>query len=141
MLVEDSDEDYATFVRALSGHGINRSIRRCTRGEEALDYLNRRGRFAGNAPRPSLILLDLNMPSIDGRELLAEVKHDDRFKEIPVVVITTSSNPKDVTECYRNGANSYQLKTIDYEMFKQQMQLLVEYWLNTCLLPSDLEDK
>ena len=138
LLVEDSDEDYMAFTRALRDTAVTVSLPRCTRGEEALDYLYRRGRFAEptNAPRPALVLLDLNLPGLDGRELLTMIKEDEHLKSIPVVIVTTSHNPRDVEWCYQHGANSYQVKAIGYEQFRSAMRLLVEYWLTVCVLPT-----
>jgi CheY-like chemotaxis protein len=142
LLVEDSDEDYMALVRALTGTAVTASLHRCTRGEEALDYLHGRGRFAapGHAPRPALVLLDLNLPGTDGRELLATIKGNAQLKSIPVVIVTTSHNPRDVEWCYDHGANSYQVKPMDYAKFRDQMRLLVEYWLRVCVLPANAED-
>jgi CheY-like chemotaxis protein len=143
LLIEDSDEDYTALVRALHGMVVTASLHRCTRGEEALDYLHGRGRFAnpGQAPRPALILLDLNLPGMDGRELLATIKGDARFKSIPVVIVTTSHHARDVEWCYDHGANSYQVKPMDYTKFRDDMRLLVEYWLRVCLLPAHAEER
>ena len=90
LLVEDSDEDYLAFTRALRDTAVTVSLPRCTRGEEALDYLYGRGRFAdpARAPRPTLVLLDLNLPGMDGRELLTIIKGDEHLKSIPVVIVT-----------------------------------------------------
>lgn len=141
LLVEDSDEDYTALVRALRDAVVTVSLPRCTRGEEALEYLYGQGRFAdpGQAPRPALVLLDLNLPGMDGRELLAAIKSDEHLKSIPVVIMTTSHNPRDVEWCYQHGANSYQVKAISYEQFRDAMRLLVEYWLSVCLLPATAE--
>jgi CheY-like chemotaxis protein len=141
LLVEDSDEDYMAFTRALNDTAVTVSLPRCTRGEEALDYLYRRGRFAdpAQAPRPALVLLDLNLPGMDGRELLTMIKGDEQLKSIPVVVVTTSRNPRDVEWCYQHGANSYQVKAIGYQQFRDTMRLLVEYWLTVCVLPATAE--
>jgi CheY-like chemotaxis protein len=141
LLIEDSDEDYAAFVRALHGTTAAVSLHRCTRGEEGLDYLHGRGRFAnpGQAPRPALILLDLNLPGTDGRELLMMIKGHEHFKNIPVVIVTTSHNPRDVEWCYNHGANSYQVKPMEYAKFRDDMQRLVEYWLSVCTLPANIE--
>jgi CheY-like chemotaxis protein len=138
LLVEDSDEDYLAFTRALRDMAVTVSLPRCTRGEEALDYLYRRGRFAGpaQAPRPALVLLDLNLPGLDGRELLTLIKGDEHLKSIPVVIVTTSHNPRDIEWCYQHGANSYQVKAIGYDQFRSAMQRLVEYWLTVCVLPT-----
>jgi CheY-like chemotaxis protein len=138
LLIEDSDEDYMAFTRALRDTVVTVSLPRCTRGEEALDYLYGRGRFAdpAHAPRPALVLLDLNLPGMDGRELLTIIKGDEHLRSIPVVIVTTSHNPRDVEWCYQHGANSYQVKAIGYEQFKSAMRLLVEYWLTVCVLPA-----
>src|SRR5215468_4756223 len=138
LLVEDSDEDYMAFTRALRDTVVTVSLPRCTRGEEALDYLHGRGRFAdpAHAPRPALVLLDLNLPGMDGRELLTMIKSDEHLKSIPVVIVTTSRNPRDVEWCYQHGANSYQVKAVGYDQFKSAMRLLVEYWLTVCVLPA-----
>ncbi|MGE3539618.1 MAG: response regulator [Candidatus Tectimicrobiota bacterium] len=141
LLVEDSDEDYEASVRALRDTAATVALPRCTRGEEALEYLQGQGRFAvpGQPPRPALILLDLNLPGMDGRELLTAIKGNEQLKSIPVVIMTTSHNPHDVDWCYRHGANSYQVKALGYEQFKEAMRLLVEYWLRVCLLPANAE--
>ena len=141
LLIEDSDEDYLAFTRALRDTVVTVSLPRCTRGEEALDYLYGRGRFVdpARAPRPALVLLDLNLPGMDGRELLTIIKGDEHLKSIPVVIVTTSRNPRDVEWCYQHGANSYQVKAIGYEQFRNAMRLLVEYWLNICVLPTTAE--
>ena len=141
LLVEDSDEDYMAFRRALHDTAVTVALPRCTRGEEALDYLHARGRFAdpGQAPRPALVLLDLNLPGMDGRELLTLIKGDEHLKSIPVVIVTTSHNPRDVEWCYQHGANSYQVKAIGYQQFRDAMRLLVEYWLTVCVLPAAAE--
>ena len=138
LLVEDSDEDYMAFTRALRDTAVTVSLPRCTRSEEALDYLYERGRFAdaARAPRPALVLLDLNLPGMDGRELLAIIKGDEHLKSIPVVIVTTSHNPRDVEWCYQHGANGYQVKAIGYDQFRSAMRLLVEYWLTVCVLPA-----
>lgn len=140
LLIEDSDEDYLTLVRAWQQTGLTNPLYRCGNGDEALEYLHRTGRYAqpNNAPRPALILLDLNLPGTDGREILAQIKRDEQLCSIPLVVMTTSSNPRDIRECYCCGANSYQVKAADYEGFKQQVEHLVAYWLKTVMLPQEV---
>jgi CheY-like chemotaxis protein len=137
LLIEDSDEDVAATMRGLRGEGLSLVFHRCTTGDQALDYLYRRGRFAdpAQAPRPHLVLLDLNLPGTDGRSLLAVIKDDEDLKSIPVVVLTTSNNPKDIAACYRRGANSYQIKPVDYARFKQSLQTMIAYWMHTATLP------
>jgi CheY-like chemotaxis protein len=137
LLIEDSDEDYTAFQRALHGAAVTVSLHRCTRGDTALEYLHRQGRFAApeHAPRPVLVLLDLNLPGTDGRDLLVTIKTDTHLQSIPIVIVTTSHNPHDIEWCYQHGANAYQVKALDYAQFRNDMRLLVEYWLRVCLLP------
>jgi CheY-like chemotaxis protein len=137
LLVEDSPEDYEATVRSLTRSGLANPIFRCENGESALDYLFRRGEFAlqNNAPRPGLILLDLDLPGIDGREVLAQVKNDPELKTIPVVVFTISNDEKEVEECYQAGANGYVKKPVDLEGFLKAIQRLTNYWFEIVILP------
>jgi CheY-like chemotaxis protein len=138
LLVEDSDEDYHACVRAFRQAGLSTPHQRCRDGDEALEYLHQTGRYAesGAAPRPALILLDLNLPGTDGREVLRVVKQDRDLCDIPVIVMTTSANPSDILECYCQGANGYQVKTSNYEGFKSEIQRMVDYWFRTALIPA-----
>ncbi len=143
LLVEDNDEDFTASVRALKEAGVSRKIHRCTKGDEALDYLFRRGEFADpeSSPPPDLILLDLNLPGTDGREVLAQIKRDSKLKKTPVVVVTTSSNPRDVEACYENGANSYMVKSIEFKQFQRDIKLLAAYWFQASLLPATADNR
>ena len=138
LLVEDSDVDYVAFARSIDRTGQKHTLYRCRDGDEALDFLFEKGRYAdsGAAPRPSLILLDLNLPGTDGREVLARVKQDERLRSIPIVVLTSSTNPRDVSECYEHGANAYQVKAVDYDRFKLDVQRAVDYWFGTAVVPA-----
>jgi CheY-like chemotaxis protein len=137
LIVEDSPEDFEATCRAFARSGVNSSIMRAQDGDELLDYLHRRGRFTGldAAPRPSLILLDLNLPGTDGREALSMIKKDPLHRAIPVVVLTTSSDDRDIEICYRSGANSYIQKPVDLEQYMRLIRLVAEYWLNAVVLP------
>lgn len=137
LLVEDSPEEYEATVRALKKAGLANPILRCEDGEEALDYLFRRGRFAdpAAAPRPGIILLDLNLPGTDGREVLDAVKADDGLRSIPVIVLTTSTDERDIERCYQAGANSYVKKPVDIGGFMQAVQRLRDYWFEVVILP------
>jgi len=137
LLVEDSPEDYETTARAFRRSGLKNPIIRCADGEEALDYLHRRGGFADpqKAPRPGVILLDLNLPGTDGREVLAAVKADPNLKQIPVIVLTTSKDDRDVEACYRAGASSYIQKPVDLEGFMKAIERLNDYWFEVVILP------
>jgi CheY-like chemotaxis protein len=137
LIVEDSHEDFEAMTRSLKGSGLANPIMRCEDGDEALDYLHRRGRFADpeSAPRPGMILLDLNLPATDGREVLAEIKTDPGLKSIPVVVLTSSHDPLDIDQCYAAGANSYIAKPVHLEGIVDALQRLKEYWFEIVVLP------
>jgi CheY-like chemotaxis protein len=114
-------------------------VRRCSNGDQALDYLFQRGEFSavGAAPRPGIVLLDLNLPGTDGREVLHQVKTDAHLRRIPVVVLTTSDAPQDIERCYEYGANSYIHKPVDLQGFLGAVMHLKEYWFEVAILPKD----
>lgn len=138
LVVEDSDEDFFAFERIVRKLSVTQPIYRCFDGDEALDFLYHRGQYADSeeAPRPSIILLDLNLPGIDGRDVLAQIKQDSDLNIIPVVVFTTSSNPKDVEICYQQGVNSYIIKPINVNKLMRTIELLIEYWFEANTLPN-----
>lgn len=137
LVVEDSDEDFAALDRVLKRMKFNVPIYRVCDGEEALDYLYNQENYTDPElfPRPSIILLDLNLPGTDGREVIEQIKQDDGLKSIPVVVLTTSSNPKDIQACYLHGANSYMLKPMGLESLKDRIEDFLHYWLEAVILP------
>jgi two-component system response regulator len=137
LLVEDSPEDYEATLRAFRKSGLKNPIHRCEDGEEALDFLFRRGRYAdpASSPCPGVILLDLNLPGTDGRQVLAEIKSDERLKKIPVVVLTTSVDDRDIDACYSAGANSYIQKPVDIDGFVKAIERLNGYWFEVVILP------
>ncbi|PAY18362.1 two-component system response regulator [Rhodopirellula sp. SM50] len=137
LIVEDSPEDFEATVRALKSSGLRNSLYRCSDGDEALDYLHRRGDYASpdSAPRPGIILLDLNLPGTDGREVLEEIKQDSELKKIPVVVLTTSTDERDIEACYEFGANSYIQKPVDLAGFVNAIQRLKDYWFQIVVFP------
>ena len=137
LIVEDSREDYETTARAFQKAGVANSIIGCEDGDEALDYLYGRGKYANgaDAPRPGIILLDLNLPGTDGREVLATLKADDGLKRIRVIVLTTSSNERDIEDCYAAGANSYIQKPLSLDGYFSAIQRLKEYWYEIVVLP------
>ena len=136
LLVEDSPEDREATMRAFKKAGMANPIHCCSNGDEALDYLFQRGKYADaqQAPRPNLILLDLNMPGTDGREVLAEVKKSDLLRSIPVIVLTTSTDERDIEGCYQMGANSYVKKPVDLAGFMLSVQRLKDYWFEVVIL-------
>lgn len=141
LLVEDSVEDVEATIRALRKAGLANPIHHCADGDEALDYLHQRGRYAdqANAPRPGVVLLDLNLPGTDGREVLAEVKTYPLLKRIPIIVLTTSSDERDVHRCYDAGANSYIKKPVDFDGFLEAIRRLTGYWFEVVVLPREAE--
>ena len=137
LLVEASPEDYETTLRALRRSGLGNRIFRCGDGDDALDDLYRRGTYTdpAAAPRPGLILLDLNLPGTDGREVLAEIKGHDELKSIPVIMLTTSNAQDDVEACYNDGASSYIQKPVDLPGFVEAIRRLKDYWFEIVILP------
>jgi CheY-like chemotaxis protein len=137
LLVEDTPEDAEATLRAFKKAGMANPIYHCKDGDEALDYLRHQGKYTDpeKAPRPGMILLDLNMPGTDGREVLSEIKADEKLRQIPVIVLTTSSDERDIQCCYRDGANSYIQKPVDMKGFLESIQRLVDYWYHLVLLP------
>lgn len=137
LLIEDSPEDTEAMRRAFKRSGLANPIYHCMDGDDGLDFLFQRNQYAepGKAPRPGVILLDLNLPGTDGREVLAQIKQDEALKLIPVVVLTTSSDERDIEKCYRMGANSYVLKPVDFNGFMQAIQRLSNYWFEVVILP------
>jgi two-component system, response regulator len=137
LVVEDSDVDYETVRRAFKKGQINTPLIRCEDGDTALDYLYRRNRFADprDAPRPALVLLDLNLPGTDGREVLEAIKNNPDLRDIPVIILTTSSDINDIDQCYKEGANSYLTKPINFNAYIEAVQHLHVYWFETVMLP------
>jgi len=142
LVVEDSDEDFAAFTRVIRELEITHQITRACDGDDALDYLYQEGAYADpkSAPRPAIILMDLNLPGTDGREVIQQVKQDDRLKEIPIVAFTTSSNARDIEDCYSYGVNSYMLKPTGVSLLRQTLGELFNYWFQAAILPSDRDN-
>lgn len=138
LIVEDSPEDFEATLRALRQAKVPACVQHCQDGDEVLDYLHRRGRFAdpADAPRPGLILLDLNLPGTEGCEVLHFIKNHASFRAIPVIVLTTSSDRRDVEATYAAGANSYIQKPVDLDSYMRLVRLIAEYWFGGVVLPS-----
>jgi len=137
LIVDDSSEDCEATRRALRQSGLANPIVYCGDGDQALDFLHRRGAYSdpGTAHRPCIILLDLNMPGTDGREVLQDIKGDSELKKIPVLVFTTSDDDRDVNACYQMGANSYIQKPVDLSGFIQAVQRMADFWFAVVILP------
>lgn len=130
LLVEDNDAHVKLILRAFKEDRLANPVHVVSDGEQALDYLYRRGDYQDPAksPRPDIILLDLKLPKIDGLEVLKTVKEDVKLKDIPVVVLTSSTDQRDVHEAYRHYVNSYIAKPVDFDKFRQVVQELDYYW-------------
>jgi len=137
LMAEDDADDRLLLKDALTECQCGADMRFVENGEELLDYLGRRGKYqqADLAPRPRLILLDLNMPRKDGREALREIKSNTELRSIPVVVLTTSGADTDVEGIYQLGANSFICKPVQFDQLVNLMRLLGQYWLNAVKLP------
>ena len=134
LVVEDNYDDFLFTERAFKKSRFVNPLVRTRNGEEALDYLYQRGQFA-DAPRPAMMLLDLNMPGINGYTVLEKIKSDPSLRSIPVVVLTTSDDPRDIEKCYDIGANSYVHKPVDLPGFIEAIARLKDYWFEISLLP------
>ncbi|HEX7183155.1 MAG TPA: response regulator [Thermoanaerobaculia bacterium] len=137
LLAEDDPDDRMLVQDAVAEGRLVNDLRCVEDGEELLDYLHQRGKYAGEsaAPRPGLILLDLNMPKKDGREALREIKADPSLRQIPVVVLTTSKAEEDVFRSYDLGANSFVTKPVTFQSLVELMKTLGRYWLEIVELP------
>jgi CheY-like chemotaxis protein len=134
LLVEDNPGDHRLTKEALHEGKVYNNLHWVQDGVDAIDFLKRRGRHAG-APRPDIILLDLNLPKKDGREVLAEIKKDADLRTIPVVILTTSQAEEDVLKSYDLHANCYVAKPVDLEKFIVVVQSIDRFWLNVVTLP------
>lgn len=135
LLIEDDPGDQELTRRALTEGVLKTDLHVVSDGEEALDYLFRRGPFS-NAVMPDLILLDLNMPNLDGREVLRTIRADQRLGHIPVVVLTTSKYEADILRSYELGCNSFITKPVRVDEFVETIQKLGRYWLELVTLPT-----
>lgn len=135
LLVEDNPGDADLAKEALEGSKLRNNLSHVLDGEEAVAFLRKEGEYA-NAPRPDLILLDLNLPKKDGREVLADIKKDDNLKRIPVVILTTSRAEEDVLKTYNLHANCYITKPIDLNQFLKVVKSIEDFWLSIVVLPN-----
>ena len=136
LLVEDNEGDIGLVEEVFEEGRIHNNLSVAEDGDEAMMFLRKEGQFA-NATRPDLILLDLNLPGKDGREVLKEVKEDDNLKKIPVVVLTTSKAEEDILKSYDLHANSYITKPVDFDQFINVIKSIESFWLEVVKLPSE----
>jgi chemotaxis family two-component system response regulator Rcp1 len=135
LLVEDSPSDAKLTLTALKQAKVANQVSHVEDGVEAMDFLRRRDKYAG-APRPDLIMLDLNLPRKDGREVLEELKSDRELQAIPVVVLTTSQAEQDIIRSYQLHANCYITKPVNFERFLEIVQSIEHFWLTVVALPA-----
>lgn len=130
LIVEDSVDDFEATKRAFGKVNLRNPIEHAACGEDALRYLR-----AANSEKPGLVLLDLNMPGMDGRKTLEIIKQSQALKDIPVIILTTSNDERDVSACYALGANTYIQKPVDLDGLIAAIQRLKEYWFEIAILP------
>lgn len=137
LMADDDEDDFMLAREALAESRLANDLYQVQDGEELMDYLYRRGKYAEQyyAPRPGLILLDLNMPRKDGREALKEIKADPHLKQIPIVVLTTSKAEEDIYRSYELGANSFITKPVTFSALVEVMKTIGKYWFEIVELP------
>lgn len=138
LVCDDDEDDRMLTQQALEDAHVSNDLRFVQDGEQLLDYLYQRGQYAGEngtAPRPGLILLDLNMPKMDGREALKIIKEDKTLHDIPIVVLSTSSLDQDIVRSYQLGVNSFITKPVTFPGLVDAMNVLGRYWLEIVELP------
>ena len=139
LLVEDNQDDYEATVRSLKKNHFLNPVHWCRNGQDALDYLYKKGPYKDDpdVERPDLILLDLNMPGIDGRQVLHHIKEDPDMRSIPVVILTTSKDSKDIERCYDIGASTYIQKPVHFDGLTQAIRTMKDYWFGVAILPQN----
>lgn len=135
LLVEDNEDDVYLTRRAFGSARFPVNLHHVDNGAKCLSFLRRQGPYA-EVPAPDLILLDINMPVMDGREVLAEINADTALRHLAIVVLTTSSEQSDISAMYQMRCNSYIAKPVDFDQFVQTVQQLAEYWLELAILPT-----
>lgn len=136
LFVEDCEEDVEVLRRIFARLKIRHSLHHCADALCALDFLRGQGRFRqAPPPRPSLILLDLNLPGMDGRALLQHIRADAALGDIPVIVMSSSAGAQDLEFCYRHGANAYQVKPMDLAEMQRIVHVMIDYWFGAVVLP------
>ena len=138
LLFEDNDDDAELTRIGFAQAKLAVHMHQVSNGEECMAFLRREGRFA-DAPRPDLVLLDLNMPRMDGREVLAELSADEALPQLPVVVMTTSLAERDVLDAYSLRCSSYVVKPVDFNQFSDVIKAIANYWFQLVVLPTDME--
>lgn len=139
LLVEDNEGDIVLTLKALQKAHVHNEIDVVRDGEQALQFLHKQGEFK-DAETPGLILLDINLPKMDGMEVLAEIKNHEHLRVIPVVMLTTSDSEKDIIQSYQHYANCFITKPVNFGKFIDVVQTIKEFWISIVQLPKTLED-
>jgi len=139
LLVEDNEGDILLTMEALKEAKIHNEINVVKDGDAALQYMKKQGKYQ-DAATPDLVLLDINLPKMDGIEVLENLKNDELLKVIPVVMLTTSDSEKDIFQSYQNHANCYITKPVNFENFMEVIQTIKEFWINIVKLPKVPEE-
>ena len=140
LLVEDNPGDIRLTEEALRESRVSNNLHKVENGVEAMAFLRRRGKYA-DAAHPDLVLLDLNLPLKDGREVLEEIKSDEQLKRIPVIVLTTSSAEVDILHTYDNHGNAYITKPIDLDQFVKAIKAIEDFWFKVVMLPGTKNER
>ena len=135
LLVEDDPADQKLIRNSLKDQKIANDLYIVNSGEEGMDYLHHQGDYKNGYPQPDLILLDLNMPGMGGKEFLRKIKDDMDLKQIPVIILTTSDSERDIIESYKLQASGYVSKPVTLDEFRQVMERIEEYWFMLCKRP------
>lgn len=134
LLVDDNDNDVELTRQGFARAKLAVNLHHANDGEECMAFLRKQGAYA-DAPTPDLILLDLNMPRMDGREVLTELVADEKLAHLPVVILTTSSEEKEILAMYKHRCSSYIIKPVDFDKFTQVVRLISDYWFTVVVLP------
>jgi CheY-like chemotaxis protein len=134
LMIEDSIDDFIIAKRTFTKAGVNLNLYHCLTGEDGLDFLFKRGKYVNSAESIQLLLLDLNLPGIDGHEVIRRIKSDTTFCKLPIIVLTTSHNLVDIDKAYTLGASSYICKPVTLEGFIDAVKNLSKYWFETVYL-------
>jgi len=135
LLVEDDPADQKLIKTSLKDQRVANDLHIANSGEEALELLHCRGAYSNGTFRPDLILLDLNMPGMGGKEFLKQIKEDETLKQLPVVILTTSDSERDIIDSYKLQASGYVNKPVTLDGFKEIMKKIEQYWFVLCKLP------
>jgi|SRR3954466_1321475 two-component system response regulator len=136
IVADDDTDDQFMLKEAFSSLNFDREICSVENGEELLDFLNKKGKYnVASLPIPKLILLDLNMPKIDGRQCLRMIKANKEFSKIPIIIFSTSNNPEDISQSYELGANSYIIKPYSYNELVEIIDIIKKYWFSIVKTP------